>query len=32
MKSFQRKDGEDKPPGPGGKGQRGFHQEKRSCQ
>ena len=28
MKSFQRKDGEDRPPGPGRKGERGFHKEK----
>ena len=28
MKSFQRKDGEDRPPGPGRKGERGFDKEK----
>jgi len=30
MKSFRRKDGNDKPPGPGRNGERGFHKEKRS--
>jgi transposase len=30
MKSFRRKDGQDKPPDPGRNGERGFHKEKRS--
>ncbi len=30
MKSFHRKDGNDKPPSPGRNGERGFHKEKRS--
>jgi transposase len=30
MKSFRRKDGTDKPSGPGRNGERGFHKEKRS--
>ena len=30
IKSFRRKDGKDKPPGPGRNGERSFHKEKRS--